>query len=104
MSPTAMQPSPLTSDWAGGSHTLLGQLPKCLAQMTACAQDRNWQSLSRLAHQLKEAGVEQGRGDLAPFAARLERAARDRFPEMHIRLALDDLIVACSKGQPEVAT
>jgi Hpt domain-containing protein len=89
--------------WEGGSQAILGHLPECLAQMSACANDRNWQSLSRLAHQLKEAGVEKGRSDLAPFAARLERAARDRCPELHIRLALDDLIVACSKGQPEVA-
>lgn len=71
--------------------------------MSACAKDRNWQSLSRLAHQLKEAGVEEGRGDLAPFAARLERAARDRCPEVHIKLALDDLITACTKAQPDVA-
>ena len=89
--------------WEGGCQAILGHLPECLAQMSACANDRNWQSLSRLAHQLKEAGVEKGRSDLAPFAARLERAARDRCPELHIRLALDDLIVACSKGQPEVA-
>jgi hypothetical protein len=82
---------------------MLGHLPQCLAKMTACAQDRNWKSLSRLAHQLKEAGVEQGRVDLAPFAARLERAARDRCTELAIRSALDDLIVACSKVEPKVA-
>ena len=92
-----------SNSWEGGSRAMLGQLPQCLAKMTACAQDRNWRSLSRLAHQLKEAGVEQGRSDLAPFAARLERAARDRCTELHIRSALDDLIVACSKGEPKVA-
>lgn len=89
--------------WEGGSRALLGNLPECLAQMSAWAKDRNWQPLSRLAHQLKEAGVDEGRSDLAPFAARLERAARDRCPEMHIRLALDDLISACSKSEPKVA-
>jgi hypothetical protein len=96
------EPSDKTA-WAGGSKAMIGQLPQCLAQMTACAQDRNWQSLSRLAHQLKEAGVEQGRVDLAPYAARLERAARDRCTELHIRSALDDLISACTKAEPKVA-
>ena len=92
-----------STSWEGGSRAILGELPQCLAKMTACAQDRNWRSLSRLAHQLKEAGVEQGRADLAPFAARLERAARDRCTELTIRSALDDLIVACAKGEPKVA-
>ena len=82
---------------------MLGRLSEWVAKMTACAQSRNWQSLSRLAHQLKEAGMEEGRSDLAPFAARLERAARDRCTELHIRVALDDLISACARPQGEVA-
>lgn len=92
-----------TAAWEGGSQVNLGRLAECLNQLSLWVKERKWQPLSRLAHQLKEAGMEQGRVDLAPYAARLERAARDRCTELHIRAALDDLIAACSKGEESVA-
>jgi hypothetical protein len=91
------------SPWIAGSQVNLGRLAECLNQLSLWATERKWQPLSRLAHQLKEAGMEQGRVDLAPYAARLERAARDRCTELHIRAALDDLIAACAKGEGTVA-
>ncbi len=89
----------LSSDAAGfaAADGFVSHLPEVLTELAESAKCHNWQLLGRLAHQLKDEGSSSGFDGLAPFAARLERAAVDRGSQLDIRVALDDLIAECRK-------
>jgi HPt (histidine-containing phosphotransfer) domain-containing protein len=73
------------------------EMPARLAsfQQEHLAGDRA--GLGRLAHQLKGAAGSYGFIQATPYAARLEKAARENLPEEEMLLALNDLLDLCSR-------
>ena len=56
---------------------------------------RDWQQLTRTAHQLKGAGGSYGFPTITPVAARLEDATRRNRPEDEIEQCLAELVSLC---------
>lgn len=57
----------------------------------------NREAIGRLAHQMKGAAGSYGFDQATPYAARLEKAARENLPEEELLLALNELIDLCSR-------
>ncbi|MDX1947521.1 MAG: Hpt domain-containing protein [Pirellulaceae bacterium] len=80
------------------------ELPERLLKLNRAADRADWMLVANLAHQIRGAGGSHGFAQLTPYAARLERTAREGEPEGAIRVALANLIDACGRvraGQPE---
>jgi PAS domain S-box-containing protein len=81
------------------------ELPDRVKSLETQAHDRDWERLTRTAHQLKGAAGSYGFDVLSPCAARLERAAKDAQCEHEILAALDDLVELCRRvraGGPQL--
>jgi histidine phosphotransfer protein HptB len=57
---------------------------------------KNWEGLRRMAHQIKGAAGSYGFGPISPCAGKLEFAIRDQESEENIRKAVDELINMCN--------
>lgn len=55
----------------------------------------NFPELGRLAHQIKGAAGSYGFGDITPYAAKLESAAKSQQAPDQITAALEDLLTMC---------
>jgi len=70
-------------------------LPNRINALETHARSRDWQQLTRTAHQIKGAAGSYGFGEITPYAARLEAAAKDGGQEEEILSALDELLSLC---------
>ena len=70
-------------------------MPDRINALKTHARSRDWQQLTRTAHQIKGAVGSYGFGEVTPYAARLEAAARNGSQEEDILSALDELLSLC---------
>lgn len=92
------------ADLAELIEVFVAELPSRVAAMQAATHAEDWDTLGRLAHQLKGAGGSHGFDGLTPLAARLERAARQFSGPAEVKVALAALCAGCAAlraGQPE---
>jgi len=73
------------------------EMPDRINALETQAQSRNWEQLTRTAHQLKGAAGSYGFHEITPFAARLESAAREGRQEEEILSSLDELLDLCRR-------
>jgi CheY-like chemotaxis protein/HPt (histidine-containing phosphotransfer) domain-containing protein len=78
------------------------EMPDRIHSLEAQANSRDWQQLTRTAHQLKGAAGSYGFTEITPYAARLEAAAREAVQEEEILLSLDELLGLCRRVQAGV--
>jgi len=71
------------------------EMPGRISVLESEAESSNWQQLTRTAHQLKGAAGSYGFDAITPYAARLERAAKEDSQEDQIPSTLGDLIDVC---------
>ncbi|MEI8371490.1 MAG: response regulator [Planctomycetota bacterium] len=70
-------------------------MPNRINALETQAQSRDWQQLTRTAHQIKGAAGSYGFGEITPYAARLEAAAKEGCQEQEILSTLDELLELC---------
>ena len=73
------------------------EIPNRISALETQARSRNWEQLTRTAHQLKGAAGSYGFDPITPYAARVEQAAKKRHQEEQILLALADLLDLCRR-------
>ena len=74
------------------------EMPDRISTLTEHAEDKNWEALRRVAHQLKGSGGSYGFGVISNHAARLESSCQMDDPmEEQIISLLDDLVGLCSR-------
>jgi HPt (histidine-containing phosphotransfer) domain-containing protein len=81
-------------------------MPERINALETQARDRDWQQLTRTAHQIKGSAGSYGFSVITSSAARLESAAKDGRPEEEILSALDELLDLCRRtrcGTPPTA-
>ena len=83
-------------DFAEIVEAFANDLPERVVSVEQAYQDQDWDSLNRLAHQLKGACGSYGFHELTPFAFALERAARDENIEQ-IEKALNEFVGVCQR-------
>ncbi|MEI8375025.1 MAG: Hpt domain-containing protein, partial [Planctomycetota bacterium] len=71
------------------------EMPDRINALEIQAQSRDWQQLTRTAHQIKGAAGSYGFLAITPCAARLESAARNGGQEEEILSTLDELLSLC---------
>jgi len=80
------------------------EMPDRINALETHARSRDWQQLTRTAHQIKGSAGSYGFGEITPCAARLEAAAKDGCQEEQILSTLDELLSLCRcirSGVPE---
>src|SRR5688572_15548891 len=75
----------------------VAELPHRLAHVCEALEAGDLAGVARIAHQIKGAGGSHGFAQLTPVAAQLERVAKGGAPLEAVRMAVDDLVVACGK-------
>jgi len=73
------------------------ELPNRVSTLQTHAQDQDWESLRRVAHQMKGSGGSYGFGDISTYAARLEASCKQESKEQQILETLEELISLCSR-------
>ena len=73
------------------------EMPDRVARLREQVASQQWEGLRRTAHQLKGAAGSYGFDQITPYAARLEEALREDFPESRIREAVDVLAATCNR-------
>ena len=73
------------------------EMPQRIAALVARWQARDYPALATLAHQMKGAAGSHGFNQLTPFAARVEKLAREARAEKETEAAVDELAAACSR-------
>jgi signal transduction histidine kinase/CheY-like chemotaxis protein/HPt (histidine-containing phosphotransfer) domain-containing protein len=73
------------------------EMPERIKALDTQAKSRDWHQLARTAHQIKGSAGSYGFGELTPYAARLETAAREARQTEEILSALDDLLNLCGR-------
>jgi CheY-like chemotaxis protein/HPt (histidine-containing phosphotransfer) domain-containing protein len=73
------------------------EMPDRINALETQARSRNWQQLTRTAHQLKGAAGSYGFKTITPYAARLEQAARSGCQEEEILSSLGELLDLCRR-------
>jgi HPt (histidine-containing phosphotransfer) domain-containing protein len=76
------------------------ELPQRVEQIALAHDSGDWETLQRLAHQLKGAAGSYGFHQITPFAAGLEMAVKNGEPKQNIHRALAELIELCSRVRP----
>lgn len=78
-------------------HLYVTEMPDRIAALLARFESGDRAGVATLAHQLKGAAGSHGFHAITPYAATLERLARDNAPEHELRQALDALIDICRR-------
>lgn len=73
------------------------EIPLRIASFLQSAHDGDWESVRRLAHQLKGAGGSYGFQQVTELAARLERTCLEQNDAFTRQPALNDLIQTCRR-------
>jgi histidine phosphotransfer protein HptB len=79
------------------------ELPKRAASLLEHLDKGDWESLRRVAHQIKGAAGSYGFDTISPIAGKLEATVRNSDPEADIRKAIAELADICNRaraGQP----
>jgi HPt (histidine-containing phosphotransfer) domain-containing protein len=105
--PTAYVYSSLATDPDLGElvDLFVQEMPDRINVLEAQANSRDWNQLTRAAHQIKGAAGSYGFGEITPYAARLEAVAREALQEENILAALNELLGLCRRvrsGTPQV--
>ena len=82
------------------------EMPDRINALETHARSRDWQQLTRTAHQMKGAAGSYGFSEITPFAARLEAAARNGSQEEEILSTLNELLSLCRQvraGVPQTS-
>jgi signal transduction histidine kinase/DNA-binding response OmpR family regulator len=104
--PTAFVYSQLAADPDLGElvDLFVREMPARISTLEAQARSRDWNELTRTAQEIKGAAGSYGFGEITPYAARLEAAAREALPEENILAALHGLLSLCRRvraGTPQ---
>ena len=75
----------------------VGELPNRVSTLQTHAQDQDWESLRRVAHQLKGSGGSYGFDEISTYAARLEASCKQISKEQQILATLEELVGLCSR-------
>lgn len=75
------------------------EVPQRMESLQKAAEQKDWESVERYAHQLKGALGSYGFGTVMPFAQDLEMATKDHLPPPVILQALQGLGEMCSRIQ-----
>jgi CheY-like chemotaxis protein/HPt (histidine-containing phosphotransfer) domain-containing protein len=81
------------------------EMPSRIHALETQAKVRDWNKLSRIAHQIKGSAGSYGFDEITPYAARLEDAASEALDEEKILSALSELLRICRSirsGTPAV--
>jgi signal transduction histidine kinase/DNA-binding response OmpR family regulator len=70
----------------------VGRLPQCVASLRRQLDERNFEELRRVAHQMKGAGGGYGFKQITELAARAERAIKDASPVETITRQVSELV------------
>ncbi len=73
------------------------EMPHRLGSFQEAQAAGNREALGRLSHQMKGAAGSYGFDQATPYAARLEKAARENVPEEELLRALHELVDLCSR-------
>ena len=73
------------------------EMPGRLVTFQAAQAAGNREAIGRLAHQMKGAAGSYGFDQATPYAARLEKAARENVPDEELLLALNELLELCTR-------
>ena len=73
------------------------EMPERIKALDTQAKNQDWKLLARTAHQIKGSAGSYGFGEITPYAARLESAAREAGRTEEILSALDDLLSLCRR-------
>lgn len=97
--------SPLASepDLAALVKLFVEEMPDRIDTLRDSVERGDRETLARAAHQLKGAAGSYGFPALTPTASRLEFAARNREPDLHVLELVNDLIELCQRcraGRP----
>jgi len=82
----------------------VSEIPERVKLLTEAEADSDWETVGRVAHQIKGAAGSYGFGEITPFAARLENACRLDEGEETIREHLSALQATCKMlraGSPQ---
>lgn len=103
MNPITTDTTPLYSDLShdpdlGGIVAIfVEEMPDRIAAIERAFEAANWDSVQRLAHQMKGAAGSYGFDAITPYALRLEYAARARNDHLELRTALDEFVGVCQR-------
>ena len=78
----------------------VSELPARLEQISAAALAGDFETVGRIAHQLKGAGGSHGFPQMGPPALRLEQAARELKSPEAVTAALEELAAVCQRLRP----
>jgi len=79
------------------------EMPDRIENLISQFEAKNWEELTRAAHQMKGAAGSYGFGVLTPVAAKLEALLRGKKPEDAIQIGLDQLTDLCRRIRSGVA-
>jgi len=100
---TQCQTSQIHSSLAGDEdlaelvEVFVGEIPNRIEALNGAAEQKDWKSVERFAHQLKGALGSYGFGTVMPFAQDLETMTREGKPETEIVAALKQLESMCER-------
>lgn len=91
--------SPLASepDLAALVKLFVDEMPDRVETLRDSVERGDRETLARAAHQLKGAAGSYGFAELTPTASRLEFAARNREPDLHVLELVNDLVELCRR-------
>ena len=93
----------LHSDFGGDAELaelvemFVAEIPQRVDKIVSQAQQRDWEGLSRTAHQIKGAAGSYGFHQLTQPALRLEQSAVNRESEEIIQQAVNELVSLCRR-------
>jgi histidine phosphotransfer protein HptB len=82
-------------DWGELVDLFVQEMPDRIAALETHAQNRDWEQLHRMAHQLKGSAGSYGFETITPYAARLASAAKNGQQEDAILSSLNELLCHC---------
>ncbi len=78
------------------------EMSERVANLTGCANEKDWDGLGRFAHQIKGAAGSYGFDQITPFAAKVESACKTGLEEEEIMGSLNDLVNLLEKAKAGV--
>lgn len=105
MSELPMQESLVFSDFGGEPdlawlvELFVAEMPERTQRLVDAAEQRDWDGLGRLAHQLKGSAGSYGFHEVTSSARKLEFAARQLGEEAAVCAALNELLDICRRAR-----
>lgn len=77
------------------------EMPERIERFEKALADKDWNEMSRAAHQLKGSAGSHGFGPISPIAAELEQAAKNGLPDEDIQALVEQVIAFCRRATAE---